>query len=248
MDLQVIEVDRTNLDEFIPVCFLNPKNPGYQMKREWLLERFEEGLKVKLLIEKGNNKRHGYIEYTPGEYAWRAVSAQGYLFIHCIWIYPNDFKMQGYGSSLIQECISDAQGKYGVAAVSSDDSFMATRDIYLKNGFEVVEQSGKQQLVVKQFGEYPLPKVNDLKKSLDNYRGWHIVYSKQCPWVARFIHELDPAIVNDLDLTITELTTAEQAQNAPSLYSVFNLICDGKLLADHYISQTRFKNILKKHA
>ncbi|MFC2163543.1 YoaP domain-containing protein [Acidobacteriota bacterium] len=42
------------------------------------------------------------------------------------------------------------------------------------------------------------------------------------------------------------LKTAEQAQSAPSIYGVFNLIYDGTLLADHYISKTRFKNIIKK--
>jgi hypothetical protein len=49
-----------------------------------------------------------------------------------------------------------------------------------------------------------------------------------------------------MELNITELETAEQAQNAPSIYSVFNLVYDGKLLVDHYISNTRFLNIIKK--
>ncbi|MCP4751421.1 MAG: hypothetical protein GY866_11040 [Proteobacteria bacterium] len=39
---------------------------------------------------------------------------------------------------------------------------------------------------------------------------------------------------------------AEDAQKAPSLYGVFNLIYKGKLLADRNISITRFKNIVKK--
>jgi len=49
-----------------------------------------------------------------------------------------------------------------------------------------------------------------------------------------------------LELHVTELKTAEEAQNAPSLYATFNLVYNGTLLADHYISNTRFKNILKK--
>lgn len=28
----------------------------------------------------------GFIEYLPGEHAWRAVHADGYLFIHCLWV------------------------------------------------------------------------------------------------------------------------------------------------------------------
>ena len=45
-------------------------------------------------------------------------------------------------------------------------------------------------------------------------------------------------------LLITE--AEKEAKNAPSGYGVFNLLHDGKLLEDHYLSATRFKNILKK--
>jgi len=73
------------------------------------------------------------------------------------------------------------------------------------------------------------------------------VYSKQCPWVARFIDESQPIFKKEkLDLKIIELTTAGQAQKAPSLYGVFNLIYNGKLLADRYISTTRLSNIIRK--
>jgi hypothetical protein len=53
-------------------------------------------------------------------------------------------------------------------------------------------------------------------------------------------------MIKKLNLKITELKTPKQAQEAPSVYSVFTLIKDGKILADHYISSTRFRNILKK--
>jgi hypothetical protein len=45
---------------------------------------------------------------------------------------------------------------------------------------------------------------------------------------------------------ITEISTSAAAQSAPSPYAVFTLINKGKILADHYISGTRFMNILKK--
>jgi len=40
--------------------------------------------------------------------------------------------------------------------------------------------------------------------------------------------------------------SAREAQNAPSYYGVFNLLWNGRLLADHYVSKGRFKNILRK--
>jgi hypothetical protein len=140
----------------------------------------------------------------------------------------------------------DAKGKLGVAVVASDDSFMASKDIFLKNGFKIVEEDGKQQLLVKQIKKGKSPSFKDYKKQLEKYRGWNIVYSNQCPWVARFISELDKEIIRKLNVKIKELKTPQQAQNAPSIYSVFTLIKEGKILADHYISGTRFNNIVNK--
>ncbi len=111
----------------------------------------------------------------------------------------------------------------------------------------MISESGKEQLMVKQFKEGPLPSINICEKELEKYKGLNIVYSKQCPWVARFIEEVKPILEKEkLEPVFIELKTAEQAQKAPSLYAVFNLIYDGKLLADRYISTTRFLNIVNK--
>ena len=82
---------------------------------------------------------------------------------------------------------------------------------------------------------------------LEKYQGMNIVYSKQCPWVARSIAEIESILKKEkFDVKTTELKTAKETQNGPSVYGVFNLIYNGKLLADRYISTTRFKNILNK--
>jgi len=47
-------------------------------------------------------------------------------------------------------------------------------------------------------------------------------------------------------LKVTVMDSAVAAQNSPSGYGVYSLVFDGKLLADHYISNTRFRNILTK--
>ena len=92
-----------------------------------------------------------------------------------------------------------------------------------------------------------MPKFNDWEKQLSKYEGLNIIYSNQCPWVARSIKELSETTKKKgLELKVTELKNAEQAQNAPSIYAVFNLIYNGKLLIDHYISNTRLLNIINK--
>lgn len=246
MDFAIIDVGLDNMDKYPPVCFINPKNAGYRAKAEWLKQRFAEGMKIKLLRDNGDGKIHGFIEYVPGEYAWRAVEAKGYNFIHCLWTTPNSHKNSGIASKLIQACIKDAEGNSGTAVIASDDAFMADKRIFLKNGFEVVEESGNFTLLVKKSRNGNSLKFMDTQNRLAGFRGWNIVYSAQCPWGARFISELDKKMVEKLQIKITELKTASEAQNAPSIYSVFTLIHDGEILADHYISNTRFNNIIKK--
>jgi len=47
-------------------------------------------------------------------------------------------------------------------------------------------------------------------------------------------------------IKVTELKNAKQAQNAPSTYATFNLVYNGKLLVDHYISNKGFLNIIER--
>ena len=56
---------------------------------------------------------------------------------------------------------------------------------------------------------------------------------------------VEMAFENGLKLNVTVMKTAKDAQNAPSYYGVYNLLWNGRLLADHYVSKGRFKNILK---
>jgi hypothetical protein len=246
----IVNIDKTNIDQYPPTCFLNPNNEGYKIKLDWLKKRFNEGLKIKQLYLEKQGKCNGFIEYVPGKYAWRAVKAEGYIFVHCLWITPNNVKNQGFGSKLIDECITDAekQKKFGIVTITSEGSFMAGKDVFLKNGFESIESAKPSfELMVKTLKKGPFPKFKDTDSQLKKYSGFNIIYSKQCPWVARSINELSEiAEKNNLKPKIIELKTAKEAQNAPSIYGIFNIVYDGKLLADHYISSRRFQNIINK--
>ncbi len=231
-------------------CFMNPKQEGAKTRADWIRERLSEGLTIRLLYHPGTGKTVGYIEYVPGEYAWRAVDAADYLFIHCIWVYPKPSRELGNGSRLVQACIEDAgrAGKLGVAVIASEGPFMAAKALFLKNGFSVTEEAPPSySLLVHPLKKGPLPKFRDWRLRLSEYEGLYLVYANQCPWVARSVGEITK-IASELGvvLKVTELKTAADAQDAPSVYGIFSLIYNGKLLADHYISATRFRNILKK--
>jgi len=271
MNTKIIEVTAGNLQEHPQViCFINPKHQYYPLKIEWLQDRFREGLRIKLLYIEEEKRPVGFIEYVPGEKCWRAVSAEGYTFIHCLWTNGKKFQHQGLGAQLLAEVEKDSKGTAGIAVLTSDASFMAGRELFLKNGYNLVQEDGKEQLLVKKntgsgleeraedekraeqglpeaAGAPPVPSINDWRSELARYTGLFMVYSMQCPWVARFIEEVKPVLAEyKLNPEIIQLKKAEEAQRAPSLYGVFSLIRDGRLLADRYISTTRFRNILKK--
>lgn len=247
-NVRIIRVTAENLgDHPQAICFINPKHEFYNKKVEWLRNQFDLGLTIKLLYIESEKRPTGFIEYVPGQSCWRAVDAKGYIFIHCIWTSGKKFQHQGLGGRLIAEAEKDADGMAGAAVVTSDRSFMADRALFEKHGYRVVEESGKEQLMVKPFKKSIFPKIKDWESKLKTYEGLWFIYSRQCPWVARFIEEVKPILEEEgIKPNIVELKTPGEAQDGPSLYGVFNCIYNGKLLADRYISTTRFKNIAKK--
>jgi len=99
--VQIFTIDSSNVEQRGFFCYMSKrKSVGYQQKRGWLEARFAEGLQIKILHETGG-RDVAFIEYIPGEHAWRAVQAPGYLVIHCLWVVGRG-KRKGYGSRLLQ--------------------------------------------------------------------------------------------------------------------------------------------------
>jgi hypothetical protein len=132
--------------------------------------------------------------------------------------------------------------------MSSDGAWMANKKIFESNGFIVSGKLDRFELMVKAFDKKAeLPQLVDWTRELAKYKGWHIVYADQCPWHEKSVTDiLHSAHDHGIDLTVRKITSPREAQKAPSGFGTFSLIRDGRLLADHYISRTRFENILKK--
>lgn len=227
-------------------CLSNQKNEGFQRKVRWLQKRFNEGLRC-LLFRNADGRTLGFLEYVPGEYAWRPVEAPGWFFVHCLWVNPKGQKIGGLGSRLIQACLDEARqaDAIGVTAMVTDGPFMAGKEIFLKNGFQTVGTADRFQLVARWLKDGPTPKFRELHRS--SFRGLQVVYCDQCPMLSKSVQAIsEVAAEYGLKLKITELKNAQQAQSAPSYHGVFTLLCNGEVLADHYVSKTRFKNILQK--
>jgi hypothetical protein len=229
------------------------EHEGCRRKAEWYKKRLSEGMRYKILYSEKKGTI-GMIEYIPGEFNWRAVDASGYMVIHCLCIFSKSFREKGYASRMIETCIEDARKEKmnGVAVVTRKGAWMVSKDLFVKEGFKVVDKALPDfELLAIKFGmDVPSPKFKkNMGSVLNTYnKGLTILWSDQCPYIVKSIKEIKKTIKQryGIKARIIEMKNYEQAQNAPSPYAVFSLIYDGKLLAFHPISNKRFVNIMDK--
>ncbi len=246
-NIELIQVDAANLDEQGFFCYMSKrKAPGYAQKRDWLMDRFAEGMKLTMAHEKGG-RTVGFIEYLPGEYAWRAVHAPGYLVIHCLWVVGKG-KGKGYGSLLLQSCMEEARARNcsGIAMLSSDGVWLAKKDLFLKHGFENIAQAAPSfQLLVKRFGKAAPPSFPDdwEARAASFGPGLTVLRTPQCPYIEDAAKlALDWATARGLPARTVAFRSAKEVQErSPSPYGVFGIVLDGKLLSYHYLLSKDFE-------
>jgi len=250
---RLVDVDRASF-EALPCCGIkSATHAGRREKYCWLQANFQFGLRAKTLLD-SDDTPCGYIEYLPGEFAWRGVEAGGYLFIHCLWIHSKRHQHQGFGSAMVEACLGDAKeaGMKGVAVVVREGPFMADRRVFLANGFEPVATAPPDyELLVRKLkarAANPVFKGGWEEKVASYSRGLTIVRSSQCPYVAKFSAEIAETAEQEYGIKarIVNIKSCHDAQNAPTPYAVFAIIYKGRLVADHQISRTRFRNIMNQ--
>lgn len=247
--VNLIEVTPENVEDYGVFCAKNKKAPGYQEKIAWMQQKLNRRVKLQILTD-SQGKQLGFVEYTPAESAWRALAAPDYLFIQCIYVARKPNRNQNLGSLLLSAVEREARntGKAGICVLTSDGPWIANKTLFEKNGFIPSAIRGRFELLYKSFDpDAAPPKFFDWTDALTQHQGWHLLYADQCPWHLKSVAALtEVAREQGVPLQVTQLNSPEEAQKGPSGFGTFALIKDGKLLADHYLSATRFKNILKK--
>jgi hypothetical protein len=247
--MRIIDVTADNVEETGFFCLMSRmKSAGYQRKLRWLRARFEEGLRIKMLdLSQGGR---GFIEYIPGEYAWRPVEASGYLFIHCLWVVGKS-KGQGYAKRLLRECLADANscGAQGVAMVSSEGNWLIGKKLFQSNGFASVDQAPPgYELLVRDFGPAPPPLFpSDWDRRAASFGdGLTVVRTDQCPYLDDAVNTaLEVGRDRGLKVQAVELTSAREVrERAPSPYGVFSIVVDGEVLSHYYQPKKKLIELL----
>mgnify|MGYP001059426159 CR=1 FL=1 len=253
-DVKIIDLTPENIADY-GVCGYKDVQKHIELRKkiEWFKEYYPRGLRIKIIFsQKGGYQ--GMLEYIPGEYAHRPVDANGYMFIHCVFVgFKNEFKGKGFASLLIDECIKEAKENKmsGVAVVTRKGSFMVGSDIFLKKGFQIIDSAKPDfDLLVLKFDKNAKdPKFKaDMSETLKRYsEGLTIIRSAQCPYTEKNVNAiLETAKQLNLKVNLLDLKDATGAQKVPCPFGSFCLIYNGKVISYHPISNTRFLNIMKK--
>lgn len=240
--MEYIRITEENISKEHICCAMS--NRQSETKKEWLKERFKEGLVFYRSAERGKC----FIEYIPAEYAWAPIEAEGYMYINCFWI-AGAMKGHGYSNDLLEECIKDAkaQGKKGLCILSSakrKKEFLSDPKHLAHKGFLTADTSVNDITLMY----LPLdrdavpPKFAPCAKApRTEEEGFVIYYTDQCPftyyWVPRVA---EAAKEHGVPLKTVHLTTREQAQNAPAPVTTYALFQNGKYVTHAIQTDKKF--------
>jgi hypothetical protein len=249
-EIRIIDFTPSNIADY-GVCGYKDAEKHLELRRkiDWYKEYYPKGLRIKGLFSKSGGYQ-GMIEYIPGNYAHRPVNAAGYMFIHCIFVgFKKEFKGKGYATLMLLDCIKEAKAHKmdGVAVVTRKGSFMAKRDIFIKNGFEPVDKTKPDfELLVLKFNEKAKNPSFRKFAPQDYADGVTIFRSAQCPYSVKNVDAImKTAEKMKIKANLIDMKDVKDIQNVPCAFGTFCIVKDGEIISHHPISNTRFENIMK---
>ena len=247
--MEYIRVTKENLDtEHICCAISNNKDIQVASKKAWLAERFEDGLVFLKSTERGKC----FIEYIPAENAWVPITADGYMYIDCLWV-SGSFKGHGYSTDLLNACIEDskAKGRAGLCILSSKKKkpFLADPKYLSYKGFSVCDEADngiqlwhlpfKKGKAAPQFKECARHPHTDES-------GYVLYYTDQCPFNAKYVPVLkETAEREGVSFKAVRLDSRDAAQNAPTPITTYALFHDGKYLTNEQMNDKKFLKLIK---
>ena len=240
--MNYIRITRDNIDKEHVCCAMSGKQS--LAKKEWLKQRFDEGLVFYRSEERGKC----FIEYIPAENAWVPVEADGYLYINCLWV-AGALKGHGYSNDLLDKCVLDAktQGKKGLCILSADGrkrEFLADRKYLEHKGFSAADTSDCGIVLMSlPFDENAAPPKFKAcaKHPKTDGDGFVLYYTDQCPFTCYWVPRVeDAAKAHNIKLKTVHITSKEAAQNVPAPVTTYALFRNGKFVTQGILTDKKF--------
>ena len=246
--MEYIRVTKENIEnEHICCAISSNKDIQVISKKNWLKERFDDGLVFLKSIERGKC----FIEYIPAENAWNPIIAEGYMYIDCLWV-AGSFKGNGYSTDLLNACIEDskAKGKKGICILSAAKKkpFLADPKFLKYKDFTICDEADNGiQLWYLPFSlDAAKPEFKECAKHPHiEQAGYVLYYTNQCPFNAKYVPVLfEVAREREVPFQATRLETKEEAQNAPTPVTTYALFYNGEYVTNEQMNDKRFIKLL----
>lgn len=233
-----------NLDrEHICCAISDLKDPQVLSKKQWLRERFDEGL----VFIKADIRGKCFIEYIPAEHAWVPIVADDHMHINCFWV-SGSCKGQGFANELLDRCIADAKskGKKGLTVISSPKKmpFLSDPKFLSHKGFTVADKANPYfTLMHLPLEENTIPPRfrEQVRNPITDKQGISLYYTCGCPFTAKYVPLIENR-ANELGVPFEGicLDSRETAQNAPAAWTNYALFYDGIFVTNEILSEKKF--------
>ena len=240
--MNYIHINKDNIDKEHICCAMSGKQS--LAKKEWLKQRFDEGLVFYRSEERGKC----FIEYIPAENAWIPIEADRYLYINCLWV-SGSMKGHGYSNDLLDECVRDGKehGKKGICILCSEGrkrEFLADPKFLTYKGFKVADISdcGISLMYLPLVENAELPRFKECARhpKADEH-GFVLYYTDQCPYTYYWVPRVEEvAKKHNISLKTIHITDKEAAQNVPAPVTTYALFRDGEFLTQSIQSEKKF--------
>ncbi|MDO5291364.1 MAG: GNAT family N-acetyltransferase [bacterium] len=248
MENTYVTLNKENIGQQHLCCAIVDKKhqKGVEVKKNWLMDRFEEGHVFRKLDERGKV----FIEYAPLEKAWVPVTGEQYMYIYCLWV-AGKFKGKGHGKALLRYCIEDAkqQGKSGVCVISSKKKkpFLSDKKFLISFGFQVVDTIGEDYELLALSFDNTLPRFTESAKrqTIEN-KELTIYYGQQCPYIPNCLADIKAYCTeHKVALRLIAVDSLEKAKDMPCIFNNWAVFYKGKFETVHLLTEAGLRKILQ---
>ncbi|WP_026674741.1 N-acetyltransferase [Alkalihalobacterium bogoriense] len=247
--MNYLSLTNKNLSEEHVCCAFSSKKyeSGVMEKKKWIAERIEEGL----VFYRLNERAKVFIEYLPAKRAWVPIQAPNYMYINCLWV-SGKYQNGGHGAQLLDYCKQDAinRGMDGIVHLASKKKmpFLSDARFFEHQGFQVVDEAEPYfQLLALTWNEESEIPTFSKRRDCTEKEGIMIYYTAQCPFAVGVVTELQ-SVANrkGISFQTKKLTTQEEAQKSPAIWTTFSLFYNGDFITHEIWNETKLEKYLEK--